>query len=661
MPAANFFRCFTRLFVLLFFLAASCSKKTPSSSDCPPDLADQYQKISTQQTESPVELKRIIDFYNNTKEPCREQICRAVANDVFKIIYNFQPLDTLAIPFLNNMYQDRNLNANSRARALFNISNYYLIAQESPSKAEPYISLTDTFVPKMNDTSLKAYYSIKGEYCRLQSRLKESTTYFLKAIEVCERMKDSSALATIYSNFATVYSRMGEFEKAVAIRKKVAAYFQSQGNDNYLIYGYVGIAYEYSCLNLQDSALAYYKKGVDLVETKKLENPKLVFNLYTNIAELYIVKKDFAQARAYYEKAKGQLRYLNNDKDEQFYILASTPAFAVIKPVDSEIKVISGYIPTYVKREEWNMASNAYNSLYSIYLVQNKYEEALENYQKYDSLKSIEDAQENRKYVTEMETKYETQKKQLKIQVQDREIKKQNAINGLLIATLITLILLTALIFTRIRLKRNKKEALLQQKFTQRLIENTELERSRIARDLHDGVSQDLMILKNQFDSSQQSYKESIDAVINEIRLISRDLHPVMLEKIGLKASITHICEQLMEANLIFISSEIDYHLSLNKNGELQIFRMIQEALNNVIKYAKAQAAKVSVYETDKLVIAEIIDNGNGFDVAEALKSKSSFGLLNLTERSKALNGKTSISSSKSGTKITIEIPKTNV
>jgi signal transduction histidine kinase len=341
--------------------------------------------------------------------------------------------------------------------------------------------------------------------------------------------------------------------------------------------------------------------------------------------------------------------------------MASAPAFAGVKNVDAEIAKIKSYIPPYFEEQNITSAKDAYYCLYHIYYIQDKNDLALFNYKKFDSLKSILAAEDNKQYVAEMEAKYETQKKELKIQVQKKEIKQKNVLNGFLLALLGIAIMIAALIITRLKLKKNKKDAALQQQFTKQLMENTEEERMRIARDLHDGVSQELLVLKNQIRNNHENTNEKIDFIINEIRMISRDLHPVMLDKIGLKSSVQHICEQMMENNHLFITADIEYDNGLDKNGELQLFRMIQEALNNIVKYAGAEAAKVTIRETDKHILAEIMDNGKGFDVHAAMNSKSSFGLLSLMERSKAMNGKTEISSSASGTLVKIEIPKSDV
>jgi signal transduction histidine kinase len=500
-----------------------------------------------------------------------------------------------------------------------------------------------------------------GQAMMLQANLQEAAVYYLKTIELCEKIKDSASLAGNYSNYGTVFSRMGNHTKAVEMKKKATAFFLAQDNNiNNLFIGYVGIGCEYGEMRRYDSALLYYGKALDLAE-KGVQDPTVEFDLYISTAGIYMGKTDYGQARFFFGKAKETLNKLKDEQHERVYLMASTPAYAGVKNVDAEINTIKSYIPAYFEQNNILSAKDAYYTLFHTYYIQDKNDLALANYKKFDSLKSILSDEDNKQYVAEMETKYETQKKELKIQVQKKEIKQKNILNGFLLALLGVAIMAAALIITRHKLRKNKKDAALQQKFTRQLMENTEEERMRIARDLHDGVSQELLVLKNQIRNNQENTNEKIDFIINEIRMISRDLHPVMLDKIGLKSSVQHICEQMMENNRLFITAEINYLDGLDKNGELQLFRMIQEALNNIVKYAGAEAAKVTIKETDKHVLAEIMDNGKGFDVHAAMNSKSSFGLLSLTERSKALKGKTEINSSANGTVVKIEIPKSNV
>jgi signal transduction histidine kinase len=102
----------------------------------------------------------------------------------------------------------------------------------------------------------------------------------------------------------------------------------------------------------------------------------------------------------------------------------------------------------------------------------------------------------------------------------------------------------------------------------------------------------------------------------------------------------------------------MDYNGLLSNSEELQVYRIIQEALSNVIKYADAIAAKISIFEKDKTVCIEIQDNGKGFNYNEVINSSKSFGLHNIIERSNAIGGEAKITSNKNGTLVAIEIKK---
>jgi signal transduction histidine kinase len=131
-----------------------------------------------------------------------------------------------------------------------------------------------------------------------------------------------------------------------------------------------------------------------------------------------------------------------------------------------------------------------------------------------------------------------------------------------------------------------------------------------------------------------------------------------MFDKIGLKESINQMVERAESVNDFMVTAEIDYHSVLSSSDELQIYRIVQEALSNIIKYADAIAAKISITENENSIIIEIKDNGKGFNVEETLNSKSSFGLHNIIERSRAIGGHANITSNTNGTIITMEIKK---
>ena len=103
--------------------------------------------------------------------------------------------------------------------------------------------------------------------------------------------------------------------------------------------------------------------------------------------------------------------------------------------------------------------------------------------------------------------------------------------------------------------------------------------------------------------------------------------------------------------------TKINYNQNLSKSSELQVLRIIQEAITNIIKYAKADAAKLSIETNNNVTEIWIQDNGIGFDVNTVLNSGKSFGLISIQQRYKAIGGIAKIISNQNGTLININIP----
>lgn len=206
-----------------------------------------------------------------------------------------------------------------------------------------------------------------------------------------------------------------------------------------------------------------------------------------------------------------------------------------------------------------------------------------------------------------------------------------------------------------------------QTKFTHQLITSQEAERKRIAAELHDGLGQSLVIIKNRAmlglskgDDKDRvvrelgSISESASQALDEVREITNDLRPQLLDRLGLTKAIGAMLKKY--AGVIDVKSEIDAIDGLFAEGdEISIYRIIQESLNNVIKHSNASNAEVKVKHLEKRVRIEITDNGKGFDPQSLPAEKRSFGLTGLRERAQLLGGELVIDSQiGSGTKISV-------
>lgn len=205
-----------------------------------------------------------------------------------------------------------------------------------------------------------------------------------------------------------------------------------------------------------------------------------------------------------------------------------------------------------------------------------------------------------------------------------------------------------------------------------------ELDRKRIARDLHDTSLQNLASLIHRLelasmyidrDAVQAKLElalisKSINSIIEEIRNTIFDLRPMMFDDLGLKESVEQLCDKLQESLNINVSLDldeitIDRYDSLKESAMFAIFRIIQECIENVYKHSKAKKLSVVLKNEEDAVILIITDDGIGFDLSEAKKKERHFGLLILEERVTLLGGTLSIKTApEKGTKIKIVIPK---
>jgi len=228
------------------------------------------------------------------------------------------------------------------------------------------------------------------------------------------------------------------------------------------------------------------------------------------------------------------------------------------------------------------------------------------------------------------------------------------------------------LIFKR-KTDRLEKEKNIQQQFSQNLILSVENERKRIARELHDGLGQNLLIIKNKaYSSASDELNEniinevkSIESIamgsLTEIREIAYNLHPHQIDRLGLTKAIESSLTPLISTGNIKVSYHIDNIDNLvPKEYEINIYRIVQESLNNIIKHSEAKNASVVIINSEGLIKINIEDDGKGFILEEALK-KNSLGMASFNERIKILKGTITIDSKiGSGTSIEVKIDSKN-
>ena len=209
-----------------------------------------------------------------------------------------------------------------------------------------------------------------------------------------------------------------------------------------------------------------------------------------------------------------------------------------------------------------------------------------------------------------------------------------------------------------------------QEQFTQQLISSQEAERTRLAGELHDSLGQNLLLIKNRVqqalegtigDARLKAHLETIRGLasqaIAEVRHISHDLHPYQLDLLGLTRSLEVMIDNATVSSYVVFEHKLDRVDDVfDSNAATNIYRVVQEGLNNVLKHSGARHARVEIERDVREVVLRIEDDGVGF--AAEPKSAGGFGLRNIFQRVRLIGGKLTVGPRpERGTRLEVIIP----
>lgn len=209
---------------------------------------------------------------------------------------------------------------------------------------------------------------------------------------------------------------------------------------------------------------------------------------------------------------------------------------------------------------------------------------------------------------------------------------------------------------------------------TAAIVETQEEERRRIAKEMHDALGQMLVaakfnvdILEDKIPDADEDVKKRItdikhllNQIMLEVRRISYNLMPSILEDFGLPPALHHLCEQLSQTEdlkIRFVSTGLDERLK--RPVEIGLYRIVQEALNNIIKHSGAREATIQLIKDKRMITLIIEDDGKGFDTAakRITAKRRGMGLMNMKERAESFHATFSLSSRRGeGTEIVVQL-----
>lgn len=212
----------------------------------------------------------------------------------------------------------------------------------------------------------------------------------------------------------------------------------------------------------------------------------------------------------------------------------------------------------------------------------------------------------------------------------------------------------------RRRVARLERTNRAQAEFSKRLIQSQESERKRIAAELHDGLGQNLLVIKNRAllgmsdpDDAGRAILElgeissTASQAIDEVRSIAHNLRPYQLDRLGLTMALEAIVKKVGESSKIEFKSHIDpVDDLLPPEAEINLYRIVQEAINNVVKHSRAVSAQVAVLREVSGITVSIHDDGRGFTILPAGKDGNrGMGLSGIQERARIIGARLTVQS----------------
>ena len=528
-------------------------------------------------------------------------------------------------------------------------------------KSIEYINKALLIFEKLNNTSQISNCNFKlGTIYNKFSDYDKSLFYFFNSLKIDENNGDDIGIAANLTNIGEIYLLTGDFKNAQLNFNRALEIYNKINDKKGVISNLTNLGVSYQKNNELDRAIAIFKKAIPKADEINLERSQAI--LRGNIGSALRNQGKYNESLEYLFKALeiklkieiyGSAAFTCNDIAETYMKmnkLKEAKKYA-LKAIDlANGTHLNNQRHAYYLASEITSKMGNFKESYAYLKLFNKLQDSIFSIQKIAS-------------IDEMQIKYETEKQNYRIKEQESDIALLNSQNKikeqwLLFGSSGLISIFGFILLVRSRNKAKQKQQL-QEQFSRDLLQSQEYERTRIAKELHDSIGQQLTLIKKK---SQNANQKEITTLTNntleEVRSISRCLYPALLKQLGLLESIEQLIFEYDEETDLFFSLDIDDINSIfNEMESLNFYRFIQESVTNIIKHSEAKSVSLSIKNQHGFIVAILSDNGKGFNINGKLIANS-LGLKTITERIKILNGTLFIDSKPGkGTTITAKIP----
>ena len=532
--------------------------------------------------------------------------------------------------------------------------------------------------PKAKKFEAGSYSDIANKL-KIQNDFQQAVLYYLKGIAILEKSGLDAELVIVYCNVSTLFGDLKEYSKQNEYAQKAVASAKKSGIGQKLFTAYMILANSYIMQEDNVSGKKYIdSSGMYFDELSNINSVDAIFSYYLVSAQVFNKLNQLDSSFYYFRKSfevSKKYNYVYGKAESQLQMGAI--AIQQKKYTEAEKYLLTG-IADATAINYFGMLDEGYKYLSDVYAATGRYKQAYESFQKYKELNDSVINMDSKKYATELEKKYATEKKDKQIILQQSQLEKRKILNYVLIGSAAALLALSLLAYRNYNQKKkfqqqriNELETLQQLTATEAVLKGEEQERTRLAKDLHDGLGGMLSGIKYSFNTMRgnlvmtpdnaQAFERSMDMLdssIKEMRRVAHNMMPEALVKFGLDTALKDFCADINNSGSLQLSYQSIglENVMIDQTVAITIYRIVQELVNNTIKHAAAKTAVVQVSKTNNQLTVTVEDDGKGFDTTTLQQSKG-IGWSNIQNRVEFLKGNLDVQSGKEkGTSVHIEM-----
>ncbi|MFA4870729.1 MAG: sensor histidine kinase [Pedobacter sp.] len=528
---------------------------------------------------------------------------------------------------------------------------------------------------KADSLQMGIAFSNLGSTYRKLSMNNEAIINFEQGLKLIEKFGSKPMVANTYNNLQLFYHSLPNYKKAIEYGQKAIEMAKQLKDNEILMRALSNISMTYKRVNELKSSQKMLNEALAIAD--KLDDHFAKGAILINLSDLCLQQGDYANAELYAATSLKLHREVKS-KDGECLSLQGLALANLQKKNYGTAKQYAENALAIANAENYNqenancfrILSNISYALHDVVSGERYYRKALAQEEEIANETYVENA-------ANFEKHYESEKKEAQIKLQQASIKQKNILNAILIGSAAALLIISLLSYRNYSNKRKLQQQRISELETEKQLTATEAvlkgeeqERTRLAKDLHDGLGGMLSGIKHSFGTMKGNLimtpenslafnrsMDMLDSSIKEMRRVAHNMMPEALVKFGLDRALKDFCTDINLSGALKVNYQSIgmQDVSLDDTTAITLFRIVQELLNNTVKHAAATHVIVQLAKAEKTITVTVEDDGKGFN-PNLLTETHGIGWANIKNRVDFLKGKVDVKSEPDhGTSVLIE------